>query len=118
MCAMKKRKREQRIRAIGIRREKPDLKKLARALIEVAEQELQQQDEFIKFMKSHSSRVNIKQMDDWTLLSFNELQFAAFNGNLFCCHLSRDICVNEFNLEGPKKWPKARTVQSFLRIET
>lgn len=103
---MKKRKNEKRIRAIGIRREKPDLHKLARALIEVAEEEIRQQEDFIAFLKSHSSRVNVKEVDDWTVLSVDKLQFAAFNGKLLCCHLSRDICVNEFSLEGPKKWPK------------
>lgn len=105
MCAMK-RKREQHIRAIGIRREKPDLHRLARALIEVAEKEIRQQDDFIQFMKSHSSQVSVRQVDDWTVFDFNKLPFAAFNSDMFFCRLSKDICVKEFNIKGAKKWPK------------
>lgn len=103
---MNKRKKDYVVRVTAIPREEPDLKKLARALITVAEEDLKQNDEFVKFLKGQSKRVKTRDADGWTIFEFGELPFAAFNNDMFCCRLSKDICVNELKFENAKKWPK------------
>lgn len=106
ISAMNKRKKDYVVRVTAIPREQPDLKKLARALIAVAEEDLRQNNEFVKFLKSQNKQVKTRETDGWTIFEFGKSPFAAFNDEGFCCRLSKDICVNELKLEGAKKWPK------------